>query len=83
MSNLTEIRCPSGPRNLLAKMRADPDAVQRVGAGNLLELSCRDCTRHMRREMGNAGMSTSFRIIHCFDFAGEFVESIQESVRGE
>lgn len=75
-----EVRCPQGPKNLLMKMRRDPDAgPPRVNDGNLLELACRDCTRHAKRQMQQAGLGTEFRILHLFTFDGEFVESIRES----
>lgn len=73
-----EVRCPVGPRNLLMKVRRDPEAVERMTDGNLLELSCRDCTRKARKAMASAGLSTNFRVLHRFDFLGELIESVQE-----
>lgn len=66
----TDVRCPAG--KLLAKMRLDGEAVH-VNAGNLLELHCRDCTRHERQSD-----VTVRRVLHCYDFLGTFVESLVE-----
>lgn len=75
-----EVRCPQGPKNLLMKLALEPERqVVPVHDGNM-EIFCRDCTRHAKRQMQQAGLSTNFRIIHRFDLAGNFVESIRESV---
>lgn len=78
MPESTEVRCPQGPRNLLMKLRLDSEAPAPRTKDNLLEIFCRDCTRHARRQMDQAGLPTTFRVIHCFDFMGEFVESVRE-----
>lgn len=77
-SNYSEIRCPVGSKTLLMKMRKDPSSNLGVSTDNLLMLMCRECTKRDRREMERAGLSTSFRTIHCFDFLGDYVESIRE-----
>lgn len=78
-AQIIEVRCPSGPRNLLMKVRSDPEGHASVDSTtNCLEISCRDCTRKSRRQMRDAGMPTDFRVIHCFNFVGEFVESLME-----
>lgn len=74
-----EIRCPQGPKNLLMKLQRDPSSIVPVTEG-LMELLCRDCTRHARRQMRSAGLSENFRIVHRFNFAGEFVESVRQSM---
>lgn len=73
-----EVRCPQGPRNLLMKLSQTPGVSVVRTPDNLMELYCRDCTRQARREMDSAGLSRSFRILHLFDFAGEFVSSVRE-----
>lgn len=73
---IIEIRCPQGPKSLLAKVRADGGTVH-VRDG-LMEFSCRDCTRRARRSMESAGLNASFRVLHRFDFAGALIESLQE-----
>lgn len=78
---IAEVRCPQGPRNLLMKLRVDSEAPKpHITDENLIEIFCRDCTRRARREMGSAGLTTSFRIIHRFDFMGDFIESVREPV---
>lgn len=61
------------------KLKNDPSSKPVVN-DNLLEIVCRDCTRRSRREMEKSGLTTNFRIIHCFAFDGQFVESLREPV---
>lgn len=64
-----ELRCPVGPRKLLAKVRLEglkPVVVE----GNLLELACRDCTRTLRATEPDVRL-----VVHRFDLAGTLVES--------
>lgn len=68
--SLVELRCPHGPRALLAKIRLDPDGSARM-VRNLLELSCRDCARSVSRTEGR-----KVRVLHCFDVSGALVESV-------
>lgn len=76
-----EVRCPVGSRNLLMKLRTDPDASLGVNSDNLLCLMCRDCTKYARREMQRAGLdNTSFRIVHQFNFLGEHISTTREPV---
>ena len=64
-----ELRCPVGPRKLLAKVRTEglkPIVVE----GNLLELACRDCTRALRVTEPDVRL-----VVHSYDLAGTLVES--------
>lgn len=72
MSLVIEIRCPVGPRRLLAKMQATGEQPH-VVSGNLLEIACTDCARYRRRENGNV-----FRILHRYNLIGELVETVEE-----
>ena len=78
VAQFKEVRCPQGARALLAKVKAEGGVAQRTPE-NLLEIMCRTCTRNARREMEQVGMATDFRILHRFDFGGEFVESVREA----
>lgn len=71
-----EIRCPAGPKKLLAKMKTDPDtdAVKRI-VDNLLELSCRDCTKTARATAYATDAPIPLRVLHRYNIAGELVES--------
>lgn len=71
-ATIVELRCPVGPRRLLAKMRSEGGTVH-VTEGNLMEFACRDCA-HAARQSG----STVRRVLHRFDFAGALVETIYE-----
>lgn len=77
-TEVVEVRCPLGAKTLLAKVLAEKGGTARRTTENLLELSCRSCTRQARHEMADVGMSTGFRILHRYDFAGQFVESVRE-----
>jgi hypothetical protein len=70
---LIELRCPVGPRKLLAKIRRAGEPI-RVTDGNLMELACRDCSTTARR----AGHPPNTRVIHRFNLLGELVESVAE-----
>jgi len=70
---LVELRCPVGPRKLLAKIRSEGGST-RMTEGNLMELACRDCTQAARRD----GQPGNTRILHRFNLLGELVESVAE-----
>ena len=76
-----DIRCPSGPKKLLAKMQQPTEEnleeSKRV-VNNLLELSCRDCTRDARREAVERGQEPPLRVLHRFNLVGELVETVVE-----
>lgn len=66
-----DIRCPVGPKRLLARMRQeghqpgfDPDA-------NVVEFACSDCARGLRK----AGRDVE-RVLHRYNFIGDLVESV-------
>ena len=80
MKEYAEVRCPVGSRTLLMKLRMDPEASRGVSKDNLVMVMCRECTKHERRVCAKAGLGTSFRIIHCFSFDGEYVETMREGV---
>lgn len=64
-----ELRCPEGPRRLLAKTvvaGGHPVIVE----GNLIELACDDCKKTLRQQ----GQPV-LRVLHRFNLAGELVES--------
>lgn len=64
------LRCPLGPRKLLAKLRVSGEQPE-VTSGNLLEMACQDCRRRLRSE----GHSDIKLILHRFDILGELVET--------
>lgn len=70
-----QIRCPEGPRRLLAKARLVGDRPH-VTDGNLIEFYCNDCTRSRRRK--DPAVS---RVLHRFDLTGTLVESVVERGR--
>lgn len=67
-----DLRCPTGPRQLLMKLRLSGEHAH-VTSENLMELNCRDCARNARQFD-----STVRRVLHRFNFAGELVESVVE-----
>lgn len=66
---LVELRCPIGPRALLAKVVKLGDHHART-SDNLLELSCRDCRRTERVRDPSVSL-----VVHRFNVLGELVES--------
>ncbi len=70
MTTVVELRCPTGPRRLLSKLMLRGEPV-RVVSGNLVELSCDDCKRMLRRTDPSV-----VRVLHRFDMAGALVESV-------
>lgn len=67
--HLVELRCPLGPKALLAKVVKLGDHAVRT-TDNLLELACRDCARASRRDDPSV-----IRVVHRFNVLGELVES--------
>lgn len=66
-----ELRCPVGPRQLLGKVIRETGEVPPVGEANLMELSCRDCTKNLRREDPEI-----LRVVHRYNLLGELVENV-------
>lgn len=58
-----DLRCPVGPRKLLARLVATGERPV-VVPGNLMELHCRDCSRDERIDDPDI-----LRVLHRYDFA--------------
>lgn len=67
--NSVDLRCPVGPRRLLAILRQEGKKPLYVD-GNLVEFACSDCARSARR----AGRDV-LRVLHRFNFVGELVST--------
>lgn len=67
---MIEIRCPVGPRRLLFRMQP---LKPHITPGNLIELSCSDCTRETRKKKPD-----TLRVVHRFDLLGDLVESVRQ-----
>lgn len=78
---LVELRCPIGPRALLAKVVRMGDHHAQVWKESslslpefpLLELACRDCAKSCRREDPSVR-----RVLHRFNVFGQLAESVIE-----
>lgn len=70
MQRVIELRCPVGPRRLLAKSWVEGDGPQRA-EGNLLELNCDDCKRALRKQGRQV-----IRVLHRYNVLGELIESV-------
>ena len=70
MITAVELRCPVGPRRLLAILRQSGEPI-RVVSGNLIEFACADCRREQRRQ----GQAPEY-VLHRFDVAGDLVETV-------
>ena len=68
---LIELRCPIGPKALLAKsvLLGDPAGVN--PDLNLMEITCRDCAKQAR-----ANDPRVRRVKHRFNVLGQLVESV-------
>jgi hypothetical protein len=64
-----EIRCPVGPQRLFAKLMAE-GGKPKIVDGNLIEFSCPDCKRDLRRD----GQVVD-RVLHRYNLAGEHIET--------
>lgn len=80
MIEVVDIRCPVGAKNLLLKVRLNQESMHINSDYGLFEISCRDCTRSQRKEMADAGLPTTFRVLHRYYPSGELCESIREAV---
>lgn len=67
---LVNLRCPVGPRALLAKLVQSGEK-ETYDSWNLMELSCRDCSRTAKKTDPNVK-----RVVHRFNILGELVESV-------
>lgn len=65
-----ELRCPTGPRKLFAKLRL-AGLPTPVTDDNLIELSCQDCRRRLRSEGRPVAL-----VLHRFDIAGTLIETV-------
>ena len=68
---LIELRCPLGPRALLAKSVVLGDVAHVNKELNLMEISCRDCCKAARQRNPKTK-----RVLHRFNVLGQLVESV-------
>jgi len=64
-----QLRCPVGPKRLLAIVRSSGDT-PKVVPGNLVEFACYDCKTRLRKEGEKV-----VQVLHRYNLAGELVES--------
>ena len=67
-----EIRCPVGPQRLLFKMRVVRSPRNSGDKEAAIEISCSDCKRLKRKELGN---SVS-RVLHRVNLCGTIVSTV-------
>ena len=72
--HVVDIRCPVGPKRLLARMRSDGTPPNFDPDANVVEFSCSDCARTLRKAGKDVG-----RVLHRYNFIGELVESVVQS----
>lgn len=66
-----DLRCPFGPKQLLAKVVQHGDYHGMTPDRTLMELSCRDCAKRERKK----DPAVSF-VVHRFNVLGQLVESV-------
>lgn len=69
-----DLRCPYGPKQLLAKVVQQGDYAGRSADGLTFEIACRDCAKVARKDNPNIR-----RVVHRFNVFGELVESIAQA----
>ena len=69
MMGSVDLRCPVGPRRLLAILRQEGKRPTYL-EDNTVEFACSDCARAARR----AGRDV-LRVLHRFNFAGQLVDT--------
>ncbi len=72
-SEYLNMRCPVGPKKLLARLRVQGEAPLVIQPDNLIEFSCGDCARSLKRTGRYDGQR--FRCLHRFNFVGELIET--------
>jgi hypothetical protein len=65
-----ELRCPTGPRKLFAKLRL-AGIQPSVTTDNLIELACQDCRRRFKTEGRDVQL-----VLHRFNIVGDLIETI-------
>ncbi len=68
-----EVRCPVGPRKLFTKLKLGEESGRYLHPANLIEFTCRDCTKRLCRERHEV-----VRVFHRYNFIGELVETVVE-----
>ena len=69
--NDVEVRCPVGPQKLFTKLKLGEEFATHVPQGNLIEFTCRDCSRRITRERGQV-----VQVYHQFNFLGDLIKTI-------
>lgn len=69
--NEVEVRCPVGPQKLFTKLKLGEEFSRHVPEGNLIEFTCRDCSRRISRERGD-----SVQAYHQFNFVGDLIKTV-------
>jgi hypothetical protein len=65
-----DLRCPFGPRQLLAKVSRDGDYHGMSPDGLTLDIACRDCAKQTRKTDPRVR-----RVVHRFNVLGQLVDS--------
>jgi hypothetical protein len=65
-----ELRCPTGPRKLFAKLRL-AGLQPSVTTDNLIEMACQDCRRRFRTEGRDVQL-----VLHRYNIIGDLIETV-------
>jgi hypothetical protein len=68
---VVDLRCDQEPHKLLARLRLEGEQPRYVHPENLIELSCRECSRAFSERRGER-----VRVRHRFSFAGDLVATV-------
>lgn len=68
-----ELRCPSNPSRLFARLKLTGERASFIQPDNLIEMSCYDCRKLLER----SGRSAR-RVLHRYDMAGTLIATLVE-----
>jgi len=68
-SSRVEVRCPVRSKLFLVMQLTDEPIT--VGEGNLMEIACPDCRKHI----GWAEGRSVRQVFHCYNILGKFIET--------
>jgi hypothetical protein len=71
-----ELRCPSNPSRLFARLKLSGEQPSYIQPDNLIEMACWDCRKLLER----SGRKVN-RVLHRYDMAGNLVSTLVEDQR--
>lgn len=70
---VVDLRCPSNPSKLFAKLRLSGEQPSYIQPDNLIEMACWDCRKKLERSGRKAR-----RVLHRYDLSGALISTLVE-----